>query len=756
MESIAEDGFKRYFAEKLWEMIPAVYRHEDGLGENPGVLRGIVEVLAGQAAILRRSQDRLWEDQFIERCADWAVPYIADLLGTRLVAAQNKRGRRVDVAKTIYYRRRKGTPRVLEELISDISGWDGKMVEQFQRLGRVRHGLDPHPAPFAGRFSGTLPGGWADLRRPRASEVAEGPFDEFFHTPDVRRHRGIDGRYAIPKLAFNLYRLVSYRVDNANPCPRGDGKFWFDPSGRDIPLFNKRLRPSDWEQWHSALEWELPAPMRCRLLGHAEYFITEETVQRLETDPVLLLSEPAATDLRTLRGVRFRDESRLRTTLRSLLNWAELLSPGVFLMLTRLALVADCGKQALLPDTRSVLSGPLVPDTGSLAVSFGAAPAVIVTAEHIGAANLLGWDANPPDKRLIIDPERGRFMFIDGAVVGDEEIAGTYHYGFSGEIGAGTYNRPNVEKSVPGIVRQGGGALTVSDIPNDGIAQIDDNKTYSPVADKFRVKNLTLQAKNERRPYLKLTSDWKLRTRPDADAFLTLDGLWIGGARNEQWAIILRGDYECVTIRHCTIDPGGDKNDLGEDLFAVPIVIRGAVEKMIIDASITGPVRTENGGIVEELIICDSILQSTEASVPVLDLNLGEVRIERSTFWGEIRVHRLYASEVISRDHIEVMDNQAGCFRFSAASDGSRLPRPYESFLFSDDAKHWFTSARFGHPGYAQLSETAPQALRRGAENGSEMGAFSSLLNPIKFDGLRTKVEEYMPFGLIPIFINET
>ncbi len=176
------DGFERYFAEKLWEMIPAIYRHEDGIAENPGVLRALVEVLAEQAAFLRRSQDRLWDDQFIELCDDWVVPYLADLVGTRLVSALNRRGRRIDVAKTIYYRRRKGTLRVLEELISDITGWEGTVVESLQRLGRSRHRLDPHPAPLAGYFSGTAPGGWADLRHPRASELVGGPGDEF-HTP---------------------------------------------------------------------------------------------------------------------------------------------------------------------------------------------------------------------------------------------------------------------------------------------------------------------------------------------------------------------------------------------------------------------------------------------------------------------------------------------------------------------------------------------------------------------------------------------
>src|SRR5262245_28940518 len=109
MNNPAQDQFEAYFTEKIWEMLPAFYREEDGLAANPAVLRALVRILAEQAAILRRSHDHLWDDHFIDLCNSWAVPYIADMLGTRLVSSLNRRARRIDVAKTIYYRRRKGT-----------------------------------------------------------------------------------------------------------------------------------------------------------------------------------------------------------------------------------------------------------------------------------------------------------------------------------------------------------------------------------------------------------------------------------------------------------------------------------------------------------------------------------------------------------------------------------------------------------------------------------------------------------------------
>src|SRR5271165_3937559 len=138
------DHYEIYYADKLWNLLPAVYRAEDTdqLNSN-GPLRELVKRIGAQAAILRRSIDRLWEDQSIEACDDWVIPYIADLLATNLVQSLDARGQRIDVAKTIYYRRRKGTLAVLEEIAANITGWDVKVVECFRRMARTRHGLDP-------------------------------------------------------------------------------------------------------------------------------------------------------------------------------------------------------------------------------------------------------------------------------------------------------------------------------------------------------------------------------------------------------------------------------------------------------------------------------------------------------------------------------------------------------------------------------------------------------------------------------------
>src|SRR5947208_4784409 len=174
------DHYEAYYADKLWNLLPAVYRalDTDAFDKN-GPLREMVNRIGAQVAILRRSMDRLWEDQSIETCDDWVIPYIGDLLATRLVANLDGRGQRIDVAKTIYYRRRKGTVAILEEIAHDITGWDARVVEFFRRLSRTRHGFDPaiglpagtdDPAGYAalqaaeglvGRRTGSQAGGFA-------------------------------------------------------------------------------------------------------------------------------------------------------------------------------------------------------------------------------------------------------------------------------------------------------------------------------------------------------------------------------------------------------------------------------------------------------------------------------------------------------------------------------------------------------------------------------------------------------------------
>ena len=327
--------------------------------------------------------------------------------------------------------------------IADITGWEGKLVEEFRRLGRMRHGLDPHPEPLAGLLTGTQPGGWANLRSAHGAELADSPFEEFHHTPDVRRPRGRDGRYGIAKLGFHLYRLTSTRLDDITPRPGPlAGTFTFDPSGRDVPLFARRHRTDDrerfdWEEWISAKEWEVPAEIRCRVLNHAEFVITEQVLAGLNPlliNPPISLSPANANVvlalLRRFHRQRIPSEARLFQISAALAATPALMNalrnPSVWNQLLVMALIDDCGKRALLPI--GVYAANMAPtsteeDTSDASVvvkrfrnNLVPTRFVPVARELIVGGDLENFTASIGGvaKEWVIDPKRGRLRWVGG------------------------------------------------------------------------------------------------------------------------------------------------------------------------------------------------------------------------------------------------------------------------------------------------------------------------------------------------------
>jgi hypothetical protein len=780
------DGFESYYTEKLWQLVPEVYRHEDGIAVNPGVLRRLVELIGAEAARTRRSIDRLWEDQFVETCDDWAVPYIGDLVGARLVSANDRRARRVAVANAVKFRRRRGTPDLLDHLVRALSGWDVVLVEGFRRLARTRHRLDAVPRD-GGFFTDTLTGGTADLRSPAGAELSDGPFDEYFHTLDARLLRGRDGRFGITKLNFHLYRLQAFEMEATDPVeltdPNAEGfprLFTFDPSGRDIPLFID-ADPADPDAV-SALpgqlsrpacglphEWEVTQAMRCRLLGHEAFEVTASHVEELsqQANPPTAADESAL--LRVL-GVRFNSEQALRRRLRDLGAGIAANPPDWYRLLVGLSLLEQTGKANLYPGQVQV-------------APFGAA--------EVAAANLADRECQPDPENnlaaLLIYPEQGRFASVPENRPNFDPLVTRYHYGFSGEVGAGPYPRDPVPLGdVPALVASGGAVPGGGVLQGDGLL-FDDNRTYTLTIESATTvdESAALIAGSEtvgtstaqRRPYVML-SGGGANLRPQAiESTFLIDGGWYGvndpsspPAAGAVADFVIEGaagadpeefDFDRVEIRFATLDPGGVRAD-GVRIPALRLLVRARVRTLVIRRSIVGPVHVvrddpDDPSMVEELLICESIVDARETLDRLaVSSNFGTVVIEGSTIFGDVAVDVLKASDSIVDGRVRVVNNQAGCFRFSASEPGNgvRLPPRYHDLL-ANIPESAFNSTRFGDPQYAQLSVVAPQQLLTGAENGSEMGVFSHLLAPIRMSSVRGKVNEFGPVGMLAQYLFE-
>lgn len=674
------DHYEAFYAEKLWSMLPSVYRMEDAVDlDSKGPLRELCERIGVQAAVLRRSIDRLWEDQSIEACDDWVIGYLGELLATRIMPVLPPRGQRLDVAKTIHFRRRKGTIGALEEIAHDITGWDARVVEMFRRLARSRHSLDPaigqplgSEAPaqgLLGQRTRTPMGGFADLRDVYGASRANGTaFDETFHTADVRLGRGRTGWHNISRLGVFLWRLRSVPVEGVDPVAfKGAEEGWmtFDPTGRSAPLFARSVR-SYGDDWVAPEEHALPVPITQTLLASA---------------------------------------------------WNDLYAS------------AD----------------PTKPE--------------IVLSRSLG---VLHRDSILDRQAVEIDPERGRFRLRAPM----QEITVSYCQGLVSAIGAGSYDR-RVEGAAPAATARlhavdGAGGF---ELPSSGTLEIDTSRTYKDIggATIDAGELLVVKAGVRRRPLFRFApgaggakKQWTITGRESerGRSSLWLDGIFVSGAD-----LVLDGVFATVKITASTLDPGSRSGGGialaadGAPLVPGGVVVKGHVDRLVVERSITGPIRVTEGS-VDEVVLLDSIVQSSPGT-PALELPTGATSIDRVTLLGEGRVRRMDAKSSILHDRCEVADHQHGSVRFCAWAEGSTLPRRYASLEIAP-RRALFTSLSFGEPGYGQLLGSAPAEIAEGAEDGSEMGAYSRDKSGIKERALIRKLREYMPVGLVPVLIHVT
>ena len=75
---------------KLFDLLPALYRIKDGqLAQSQnlamGPLQSLLALIEEQLAVVAEDMDQLYDDQFIETCAPWVIPYIGDLIGYQAV-----------------------------------------------------------------------------------------------------------------------------------------------------------------------------------------------------------------------------------------------------------------------------------------------------------------------------------------------------------------------------------------------------------------------------------------------------------------------------------------------------------------------------------------------------------------------------------------------------------------------------------------------------------------------------------------------
>jgi hypothetical protein len=747
--------------DKLYGLLPAHLRERDEMEGGP--LRALLRLVERQADLVDADIDQLHDNAFIETSEPWVVPYIGDLVGTSPLFDESRTAdgdtalelfpdlegpslrpplvirNRTDVAKTIYYRRRKGTLPMLEELARDVTGWAAHAVEFFELLGWTQW-IRNHRRPHAVRT--------ADFRSVERLDRIDRAFDEVCHTVDVRPISQHEGWHNIRNIGFFLWRLGSYRLEAAAArrlAAPGDHRYFFSPLGQSAPLFSRLRREGD--EAGLATELHVPQPIR-----PPRFF---EDLQR----HLALASPPGFTDFYGLFN--------------AVPGFNVAPAPSLMVFVDGLPIPPErvvCRNLAAWgqPDTDHV--GVDV-ERGRLALGPDLVPATDVTVYvHYGFPADLGGG---PYRRRAWLTRRGlaqQVLVVDAS--GD-----------------------------PGTFATIGDALTawvVSGRPNT-IVRVRDNRTYAeaiaiePADGRF----LSIEAADGFRPHVRVTGPLAITGTHDTST-VTLGGLLVEGRVVIEGSLgRLRLLHTTLVPGVSIAEPDPDLPP-PVPVPPEPSILAGGIDadgaplntelRVELAFSIVGPIRMPDHA--EGLFALDSIVDGAGgaaiAGAGDPDAFGPAVRLERVTVRGEARVREIsLASEVIFDGEATAERTQVGCVRFSYVEPGSRTPRRYRcqpdlaerraieaaeaaSGPLTDPeideirervrrrVRPEYTSEAYGQPAYLQLSLGGPAEIATGAEDGSEMGAYCHLEQPQREANLRIRLEEYLPFGLEPGIIYVT
>ncbi len=763
----------------LYELLPALYRLRDAEQGYP--LRALLETLSEQVDLLKEATDRQWDDLFIETCDRWVIPYLGDLVANNPLHDVDRsriedaaaalfpdlRGPdllpdlaiplRADVAKTIYYRRRKGTLPMLEELARDVTGWGAHAVEFFRLLDWTQHLNHLRPACH----------GHPDVRSVERIERVHGPFDEAAHSVDVRAVAQAEGWHNIPNLGFFLWRLRSYPLERvpARRVDAGDSDEWrfhFSPLGNPAPLFTRWRREGD--EAGLATELHTPGPIR-------RPFFCEDLRRHRDAAP----PRPDFTDLyglpREMEGVE-----TVPHPLSSLHVWrnGDPVHPDRIL----------CWRLEVWPSSRPL--GEMIaldPETGRIALGDG-------------------W--SEPTSSLDVSCNYGFSADIGGGPY-DRRKWLVRREDYQRELRVQEFSTdPEIYTSLAAAL-----ADWQADPHRDTLIRILDSRTYElPTRVELSAEHrLVIEADNFQRPVLGTSMDddgtdlgLEVDCAPVAspEAALTLSGVVVEGF------LRVTGDLKRLRLLHSTLVPGRHllPADGKPQTHEPCLIVVGERDAQTINTELRVEIASCTTGALRlpehaaGLWLLDSIVDGTRndhtwatavAATGSDDQPGPPATLERTTVFGSSFFRQVpLASEVIFTDPVQVARSQGGCVRFSFVPEGSRTPRRYrcqpdlrvqdrvreqeetlgrsledpERAVVTAEVAAWlmpaFTAFYYGMPGYAQLGLRCPAEIRTGAEDGAEMGVFSRLWQPQRETNLRIRLDEYLPFGLRPGLIYVT
>lgn len=680
-------------AQSLFALLPAIQRIRDAeLAAAEGLQRGpleeLVALLAEQLGVAEEGLEQLYDDLFIETCADWVVPYIGDLIGYQSLHQVVPRvaSPRAEVAHTIALRRRKGTATVLEQLARDVTGWDARAVEYFQRLCATQYMNHLRPQALQ----------TPDLRQGQALEWLGTAFETVNRSVDVRRIESGRGRHNITNVGLHLWRIQAYARSQA-PCLRaGARRYRASPLGHDLTLYNKPQVEDD--IGHLAEPDNVPWPLsRRRLQAH----------------------------LQRHYGVRANATAALDNPAPSLQLWVD----GTLIEREQICicnLADEGGGWAHTPPANGSYS--IDPLLGRIALPADAPdPAFVQLTWHEGfSADIGGGEYErgadlpvPPPERTLVRVPDDQPTLADAlvALAGDGVLEitdnGRYEEALAIqvvadgalEIRARNGRRPHLVLSALTISGAADSAcrlngLLISGAPLQVPAAGGNALARLELHHCTLVPGIALDASGQ--PLQANVPSLQLEI---ASLQTLLASCLVGAIRAPEHAALVASDS---LIDACARDAVA---------FAAPDAVSPGATLSLNACTLIGKLHTSEIGLISNSILFAALAPGDSWAVPV--------RAARK---------------------------QVGCVRFSWLPFDSIVPRRHRCQPASASAARHiaprFTALRYGTPAYGQLASSTALEVLQGADDESEMGVFHQLYGAQRVSNLRIRLAEYLRVGL--------
>lgn len=368
------------------------------------------------------------------------------------------------------------------------------------------------------------------------------------------------------------------------------------------------------------------------------------------------------------------------------------------------------------------------------------------------ARSLCCWDKplDPPlaAGQVAVDPERGRIAF-PAAETPPGALSVRFRFGLTSELGAGPFARTGLPQALLRVARARDADFSsvqdaIDAAPDSAgfpvVIEILDSAVYEEaldIANRDFAAGLVIQAAALQTPFIvkPAAAPRLLRTTNSTIGELRLDGLLLAGGE-----VRIEGAVDALHLRYCSLQPASIALQLNT----------AAACKLTLDHSVCGAVSLAPAG--GESSFTDSAVQHPAATVeqPTAATAIAAagctLALNRCTVIGSIAATSASVSNTLCYGELTLTDWDASCLRFS------RLPRSVTAPAFRcTSATPIFVSVRWGDAGWLHLHPNTASALRRGGEEGGEIGVFHTAGLPWRTQNAGLRLAESIPAGLSPV-----